>query len=127
MTTAGPTGGGPGQRAAAERGRCRRPRASPGTLRVEIRPRRRGDRPISPGIVAEGSNGRVCGGAGSAKRGWTVGCYSRGTRAPQPRSGGVSVGGGRGATLLRLGVAAAVGACRGSSAMPRAGAGAMVR
>ena len=68
MTTAGPTEGGPGQRAAAERGRCRRPHASPGTVRVEFRPRRRENRPISPGRVAKGSNGRVGGGGGSAKR-----------------------------------------------------------
>ena len=98
MTTAGPTEGGPWQFAATKRGRCRRPHASPGTVRVEVRPRRRGDRPISPGSVAEGSNGRGGGGAGSARRGWTVGCQSRGTRVPQTRSGGVSVVGGRGAT-----------------------------
>ena len=119
---AGPTEGGPGQCAAAERGRCRRPHASPGTVRVEVRPRRRGDRPISPGIVAEGSNGRGGGGAGSAKRGWTVGCQSRGTRAPQPRSGGVSVVVGRGATFLRRGVAAAPG--RAVRAVPCRGRGA---
>ena len=105
ITTAGPTGGGPGQRTAAKRGRCRRPHASPGTVRVEVRQRRRGDRPISPGSVAEGSNGRGGGGAGSARRGWTVGCQSRGTRVPQTRSGGVSVVGGRGASATPRGQA----------------------
>ena len=54
--------------------------------------------------------------------GWTVGCQSRGTRAPQPRSGGVSVVVGRGATLLRRGVAAAPG--RAMRAVPCRGRGA---
>ena len=122
MTTIGQTESGPGQCAAAERGRCRRPHASPGTVRVDFRPRRHGDRSISPGRVAEGSNGRGGGGAGSAKRGvdrwlleqrnasstaavgWRFG--GGGSRCDSPASGG-----GRGAA----------GAAGASSAVPRAG------
>ena len=122
MTTTGPTEGGPGQRAAAERLRCRRRRASPGTVRVEARPGRRGDRPISPGSVAEGSDGRGGGGASSAERGRTGTRYRRRAQAPSRLAGTVSGAVGREAALTRRAAATAVGACRESSAVPRAGA-----
>ena len=73
MMTTGLTGCGPGQCTLAERGRYRRPHASPGPVQVKKRRRPRRDRPISPGRVAKGSNGRGGGGAGSAKQG--VGCW----------------------------------------------------
>ena len=122
MTTTGPTEVGPGQRAAAQRGRCRRRRASPGTVRVEARPRRRGDKPITPGSVAEGSDGCGGGGASSAEQGRTGTRYRHRAQAPSRLAGTVLRPVGREATLTRRAAAAAVGAGRESSAVPRAGA-----
>ena len=62
------------------------------------------------------------GGAGSAKRGRTGARCRRRARAPSRLAGTVSGVVGREATLTRRTAAAAVGACRESSAVPRAGA-----
>ena len=112
MTMAGPTEGGPGQCAAAERGRCRRPHVSPGTSRVEVRRQRRGDRPISPGRVAKGSNGRGGGGAGSAKRG-----VDRWLSEPRNASSAAAVGWRFGGGGLRCGSSAMEGG-RGGRGVP---------
>ena len=125
MTMAGPTEGGPADRvsapppsAAAVAGPTR-PRALSGSRSVGgAAGTGRSHLEASP----RGPTDAVAAAPAAPSEGWTVGCQSRGTRAPQPRSGGVSVVVGRGATFLRRGVAAAPG--RAVRAVPCRGRGA---
>ena len=106
---AGPNEDGPGVGGAAERGRCRRRRASPPPVRVDVGPRRRGDRPISPGSVSGRSDDRGGGGDGRAERGWTSRCCRRGTRGPPRPAGVVPPLVGRGEAPTRRAASAAAG------------------
>jgi len=115
---AGPSKDGLVVGSAAERGRCRRRRASPPPTLVCVGLPPRGGRPISPGSASGMSGDRGSGGDGRAERGWTARCHCRGTRAPPRPAGTVPRPEGRAEGIPRPVVSAAVGDSRESSVMP---------
>ena len=76
------TGG--GRSAPSSAGPVAGPERPPEAVVVDVRPRRRGGRPISPGSVSGRSGDRSGGGGGRAERGRTGGRFLRRTRALSP-------------------------------------------